>query len=150
MNEVQTTEANVGDIAAVDNRRGKRKCLLFLLNMSFTEGLFRGVLEEDAAVLIIIQAIVLIAFAVMVLVWCHLDAEERGFRISKPLSIAVVLLPIVAFPVYIFKTRDRWRTLWTLGLTALFYGLCLGADYLGEWLGIIIYNAVHGYPILGG
>jgi hypothetical protein len=49
--------------------------------------------------------------------WCSCDAQQRGYRPSRILSIAVIWIPLIGFPIYAFRSRG-WR-----GWNLLGYGL---------------------------
>ena len=109
-----------------DSQRAKRRCLILLLQIAGCGGFLLGVLPEDSG-------------AIIVLVWCYMDAEERGFEISFRLALLILLLLIVGFPYYILRTRSNIPALKTLGLAVLFSALFLGLNTIAYELGFWIY-----------
>lgn len=133
----------------VCSKRRKRRCLWLLCGAAFSSGLLTGVLEEGSLIATFYEYAVQLFSLVMVLAWCYLDAEEREFKITPRLSIALVFILILAFPYYLTRTRNQWQTLWSLGLAALFCIVYVIALIAGEWLGCIVYNVINGYGLFG-
>ena len=57
--------------------------------------------------------------AALVFLWYRLDSDERRYRRSAFLNIAVVCVALLALPYYFFRTRGLVRG---LGMTAAFLG----------------------------
>jgi hypothetical protein len=56
-------------------------------------------------------------FGVLLIFWWYrLDAAQRGFKRPRWLGPAIVLLPIVGMPVYLFKSRGFARGLLGTGI----------------------------------
>ena len=56
------------------------------------------VLDENVAFILLT--------AVVAGTWCRLDADQRNFRLSRPLFWGILLIYIVFVPVYLIKTRQ--------------------------------------------
>ncbi len=50
--------------------------------------------------------------------WCFVDARERDHRIGRLMKLCLVLLFVVAFPIYLLQTRGI-RGLLTIGMSLL-------------------------------
>jgi len=56
----------------------------------------------------------------LVFAWYRIDAEERNYRRSIGLNIAIVAVTIIAFPYYFFRTRGARRGLIVLAKAFVF------------------------------
>lgn len=108
-------------------------------------GFLAGFLEEDSSFLVFFDYAFQFVFVFGVLAWCLLDSQERDFTLTRKMSLAIVLILIVAFPYYITRTRKSWETLWTLGLSVLFAVFFGGLYAVGEYIGIFLYDLKNGY-----
>lgn len=120
-------------------RRQKRR----FIGLLWVYGLLFGVIccflpENDSQ----IDFLVSVPFLVFGILWCSADAKERGTRLGKPTQILLVLLFVVGFPLYVFRSRGLggFKTLF-LGtvVAAISIGLALLSGYatlmIGYWLG---------------
>jgi hypothetical protein len=76
-----------------------------------------------------------LALLIPALWWCFTDADQRGFRIGAIHSILLVLAFLIAFPVYLFRTRGL-AGFKTVGVTVLCALAMLGCATVGEVVGI--------------
>jgi hypothetical protein len=67
--------------------------------------------------------------------WYHVDKAERGYRAGRLMNAGVLLVAIIALPVYFIRSRGWKGGAITIGLAALFLGATLALAELGEWLG---------------
>ncbi|WP_442483839.1 hypothetical protein [Aeoliella sp. SH292] len=81
------------------------------------------------------EAALNLALLVPALWWCFTDADQRGFRLGAIHSIFLVLAFVIAFPVYLFRTRGR-AGFRTLGLTVLCALVMLACAMVGEAIGM--------------
>jgi hypothetical protein len=70
------------------------------------------------------------ATVLLVLLWCHVDSRQRGYRLSKGLSILIVLVAVVGLPIYFLKSRGRRAGSFAILKAAAFYGLMYVVDHL--------------------
>jgi len=67
--------------------------------------------------------------------WYHVDKRQHGYQAGPLMNGGILLLAIVAFPIYFVRTRGWKRgavaTLLALGV----FLILLGLGELGEWLG---------------
>lgn len=66
----------------------------------------------------------------LVLLWCHVDSSQRSYRLSKKLSILIVLVAVVGLPIYLLKSRGRRGGSLAILKALAFYGLMYIVDYL--------------------
>ena len=78
-----------------------------------------------------------LALLIPALWWCFTDADQRGFRLGAIHSIFLVLAFVIAFPVYLFRTRGigGFRALGVTVLCALaMLGCAMAGEAIGMWL----------------
>lgn len=75
----------------------------------------------------------------LLFLWYHVDSEQRGYRRSGLLNVAVVCMAAVALPYYLFRSRGARR-----GAAALLLALGgVGACWALEWIGHdLVYYAI--------
>lgn len=75
-------------------------------------------------------------FAMLMFAWYRLDSEQRGYRRSVGLNIAVFGIGVIALPYYFFRSRGaKWGLLAT--------GILLLAVFACGWLVLAGANAVY-------
>ena len=67
--------------------------------------------------------------------WYHVDKAEHAYQAGKLMNAGVLLLAVVALPVYFVRSRGWQRGTRTTALAALFLGVTLMLGEAGEWLG---------------
>lgn len=69
--------------------------------------------------------------------WYHVDKREHDYQAGPLMNAGILVLAIVAFPIYFVRTRGWKRgalaTLLALGVFAILFGL----GELGEWIGAL-------------
>ena len=117
---------------------GKRRALIVLALLSFisplVERIATGRVEMFSAFGLVETAIGL----VVLFWWYHLDKAEHGYRAGPLMNGGVLLVAIIALPVYFIRSRGWKRGAVTTGLAALFFGATLALAELGEWLGSLV------------
>lgn len=108
----------------------KRQKFILLVIMVVLSGLF-GVLESLYATTPGADRALFVAdtlsFAFCLSVWCASDAQLRGFRLSRGLRWMIILIALIGFPVYAFRSRGRQG--WSLfGLGVLFFMLMMAVS----------------------
>ena len=67
--------------------------------------------------------------------WYHVDKRERDYQAGPLMNAGILVLAVVAFPIYFVRTRGWKRgaiaTLLALGV----FAILLGLSELGEWIG---------------
>ena len=113
-------------IETTSYRKHKRSCLIGMLILSACSGVISGWCPDYN---VIIDFIICVPFLFLNYAWCHYDALEQGYFMSKIMRICIVLFLFVAFPVYIFKTRGLGGFK-TLGFSLLFVGASIVTSIL--------------------
>jgi hypothetical protein len=86
--------------------RKKKKLILFgLLFFSAVFGVALLFITEDSPIAQVTEWFFSLLFLFLILGWCHYDALDKGYRISKHMRVFLVLFYPLAFPIYLFKSR---------------------------------------------
>ena len=67
--------------------------------------------------------------------WYHVDKAEHAYQAGKLMNAGVLLLAVVALPVYFIRSRGWQRGTRTIALALAFLGLTLVLGEAGQWLG---------------
>ena len=67
--------------------------------------------------------------------WYHVDKAEHAYRAGKLMNAGVLLLAVVALPVYFIRSRGWQRGTRATAVALLFLGVTLALGEAGEWLG---------------
>jgi hypothetical protein len=67
--------------------------------------------------------------------WYHIDKAEHAYRAGKLMNAGVLLLAVIALPVYFIRSRGWQRGARTTAAAIVFLGLTLILGEAGEWLG---------------
>lgn len=84
-----------------------------------------GLHGEDAGLMQIADLFICIANSICTLCWCHFDAAQRSFRISRLFSVIIFLFGLIVLPVYLLRTRGVRGLLSIVIAVALFVLLSL-------------------------
>ncbi len=90
----------------------------------------RAFMPEDSPYERPLMLVQMIPTLVLLLLWCHHDSSERGYRLSKGLSILIVLVAVVGLPIYLLRTRPGAAGFVAILKAAAFFGFLLAVDYL--------------------
>jgi hypothetical protein len=122
--------ADAADIAYV---RKKRDTLLLLVGYSGVLGVLSLFLPEENPILDLIVGLPILILAIT---WCYVDARQRGHVIGKPMRIALVLVLVIALPVYLFQTRGlgAFKSLVKAGLLGAVMLLLASFPSIVAWL----------------
>jgi hypothetical protein len=67
--------------------------------------------------------------------WYHLDKAEHAYHAGKLMNAGVLLVAVVALPVYFIRSRGWQRGTRTTAVALLFLGVTLALGEAGERLG---------------
>lgn len=99
----------------MQNEYRKLLVVALILLASFSDGVFRQLMTPGDA--FPRSDIVLVVTAtLLVFIWYRLDSDERSYRRTPFLNVAIVALAIVAIPYYLFKSRGRSRGSMAFGI----------------------------------
>ena len=102
----------------------KRTIVFLLLACSLLLGPVIVFLPEKESMLDFLVSIPLLVLAVT---WCHIDARAHDYRIGCLFRFLLILLFVIAFPVYIFRTRglNGAKTLFWAFILVLLMFMCM-------------------------
>ena len=67
--------------------------------------------------------------------WYHLDKAEHHYAAGKLMNAGVLVLAVIALPVYFIRSRGWQRGTRAIAVALLFLGATLLLSEAGEWLG---------------
>jgi hypothetical protein len=67
--------------------------------------------------------------------WYHLDKADHGYHAGKLMNAGVLLLAVIALPIYFVRSRGWKRGARAIVIAALFLGATFLLSELGERLG---------------
>ena len=67
--------------------------------------------------------------------WYHLDKAEHAYQAGKLMNAGVLVLAVVALPIYFIRSRGWQRGTRAVAVALLFLGATLLLGEAGEWLG---------------
>jgi len=74
----------------------------------------------------------------LILLWCHYDAADQVFSLSSTMAVALVLLMVFAFPIYLFRSRGLLPGLKALILACLFFAAMFATAAIPSFLAYLI------------
>ena len=72
---------------------------------------------------------------VLIFWWYHLDKAEHAYQAGKLMNAGVLVLAVVALPIYFIRSRGWKQGTRTIALALVFLGATLVLGEAGEWLG---------------
>jgi hypothetical protein len=72
---------------------------------------------------------------VLIFWWYHADKAERGYRAGKLMNAGMLVMVVIAMPIYLVRSRGWKRGGVAIALAAAFLGLMLLLESAGEQLG---------------
>lgn len=95
-------------LTAVDDRHARRRtaALAAILGLSLVAGMTDGAMfANDRSASLLFNLLMNFVILGVGFVWLHYDGIERNFRRSVTFNVAIVLVAIVAVPVYLHRSR---------------------------------------------
>ncbi len=105
----------------VSYKTQKRRVLIILGVAQVVVTLAGVVLGRFEAVSAFIAILSAVGWAVGILAWINIDAEERAEDLSSGLRFAIIILGVFALAYYLFKTRGAVGGLKGLGWTLIYF-----------------------------
>jgi hypothetical protein len=122
-------------MAAIAIKRPKAALLLSLAAISFIAPLVEqaatGHVEPFSSYGLAEAAVSL----VLLFWWYHLDKAEHAYQAGKLMNAGVLVLAVVALPIYFIRSRGWQRGTRAIAVALLFLGATLLLSEAGEWLG---------------
>ena len=97
-----------------------KPAILVLLVLSLIQGLMAATVESQGSKLL--DFVLLLATVVVGYLWYREDARERRYRGSALMAGGVILVSIVAVPIYLYRSRPEGERLKAI---LLFFGLVI-------------------------
>ena len=72
---------------------------------------------------------------VLIFWWFHADKAERGYRAGKLMNAGMLVMVVIAMPVYLVRSRGWKRGGVAIALAAAFLGAMLLREMAGERIG---------------
>src|SRR4051794_14852208 len=70
--------------------------------------------------------------------WYHLDKADHDYQAGKLMNAGVLLLAVIALPIYFIRSRGWQRGARAIVVAALFLGATFALSELGERLGALL------------
>ena len=70
--------------------------------------------------------------------WYHLDKADHHYQAGRLMNAGVLLLALLALPIYFIRSRGWRRGARAIALAALFLGATLALGELGERFGTLL------------
>ena len=122
-------------MAGIAIKRSKAALLLSLAAISFIAPLVEqaatGHVEPFSSYGLAEAAVSL----VLLFWWYHLDKAEHAYQAGKLMNAGVLVLAVVALPIYFIRSRGWQRGTRAVAVALLFLGATLLLGEAGEWLG---------------
>ena len=122
-------------MAGIAIKRSKAALLLSLAAISFIAPLVEqaatGHVEPFSSYGLAEAAVSL----VLLFWWYHLDKAEHAYQAGKLMNAGVLVLAVVALPIYFIRSRGWQRGTRAIAVALLFLGATLLLSEAGEWLG---------------
>lgn len=116
----------------------KQRILVWLLIWSAIMGAIAGLLTEDD---LAIELLISLPWLCLCVYWCHVDAQERNFRLGRFMRLTLILIFLLGFPIYLFRSRGIKGGL-TLMWSIAFWGITMICDAIGMTITASIAAAV--------
>lgn len=115
--------------------RGKAAALSLLAAVSFlgpmTERIATGTVEDFSAY----AAVETLVQLVLIFTWYHLDKAERSYPAGKLMNAAILVVAMIAIPVYLVRSRGWQQGTLAIAVATVFVGALYVLERLGEQFG---------------
>jgi hypothetical protein len=120
------------------NRRARAAALIVLAALSFLspalEMAITGRVDTFSSFGLVETAVSL----VVLFWWYHLDKADHDYHAGKLMNAGVLLLAVIALPIYFIRSRGWQRGARAIVVAALFLGATFALSELGERLGALL------------
>ena len=113
----------------------KRRALAILAALSFASPLAERIVTGRVEMFSAFGVIETVLGLIVLFWWYHVDKAEHAYRAGKLMNAGVLLVAVVALPVYFIRSRGWQGGARTTALALLFLGATLVLGEAGEWLG---------------
>lgn len=107
----------------------EKRWLLFVYVPIFVVAimLFGAIFEDHRGISRVVDVMGTLGLNILAFAWCRIDSRERGYKLHRYFSYAVVILGTLALLYYLFRSRGFRRGLVSTGWLVLYILLCLVA-----------------------
>jgi hypothetical protein len=123
---------------AVNLRAWKWACLAFIAALTFAFGALSWHFQPDDLPPVLDWPIFFLV-AAATFCWYVLDARQRGYRRSRWLDIALIVLGGLAMAYYLVRSRGWKRGVLAIVLMLLFVGLCIALSGAGA-MAVVVWS----------
>ena len=113
----------------------KRLALAVLAAISFASPLIERMVTGRVELLSSFGLTETLLSLIVLFWWYHLDKAEHDYRAGKLMNAGVLLVAVIALPIYFIRSRGWKRGAITIGIAALFLAGTFVLSELGERLG---------------
>jgi len=109
----------------------KRRIVFASVAFAAADGILIGLVPNTYLGDLVVNAVTAIGAAILILVWCSADSNERGHAIGAGLRILIILLGPFALWLYMARTRRPKQALVAIGQSlALVIALAVLSDVI--------------------
>ena len=126
------------DADTPSHRKHKRLVLIGLLLHAMCFGVVAVFLPAAMQMSSIGQIIFGFACLLLTLLWCHYDAVDQHFSLSRTMAVSLVLLMVIAFPIYLLRSRGMLPGLKALILACLFFAAMVATASIPSFVAYFI------------
>jgi hypothetical protein len=120
------------------NRGGKATALIVLATISLISPALEMALTGRVEMFSTYGLLETAVSLVMLFWWYHLDKAEHNYQAGKLMNAGVLLLAVVALPIYFVRSRGWRQGARAIGVAALFLAATFLLGELGERLGAVL------------
>jgi hypothetical protein len=113
----------------------KTLALVLLAALSFASPLVESLATGRVEMLSTYGLVETVASVVLLFWWYHLDKDEHRYAAGRLMNAGVLVLAVIALPIYFLRTRGWRRGGVTIALAAAFVLLTFVLGEAGEGLG---------------
>jgi len=138
--EVEPT-SETGDRADRDAaRRGRTNALMVMWALMVIAGVSSAFAQNGSAAAEIFAGLAALVVPIAIATWCYYDARLHDIEIGRAFMVLIILVAIVGFPVYAFRSRGvrgflliGYSLLVATALLAFSAGSAIATDLLLTW-----------------
>jgi hypothetical protein len=116
--------------------RSKNIAIALLAALSFLSPFLEAMLTGGIEALGEWEIAATLAALVLVFWWYHVDKAERGYRAGPLMNGGMLLVMVIALPVYLLRSRGWKRGAVAAAIALAVLGALFALEAAGEWLGM--------------
>jgi hypothetical protein len=119
-------------------RKWKIAALALLAAISFLSPMVERMLTGRVDMLSNFGIAETVVSLILLFFWYHLDKAEQNYQAGKLMNAGVLLLMVLALPIYFIHSRGWQRGAFAIGVAVLFLAATFVLAELGERLGAVL------------